>query len=120
MSLRFPLGYLLPIRTTARLYLARRLAQHGVHVGSIPKACLQELADDAVANVKSIAKLTHRRWREIVTFHLDEAAANIASVLDGTARNDMAGLGYEIMLILKKHGILFPPASSAASHRERL
>jgi hypothetical protein len=53
---------LLPVRLKSRLYLADRLARIGVDVKRIPTPCMQELADDVITTVKSIAALSGQRW----------------------------------------------------------
>ncbi|MDR3500919.1 MAG: hypothetical protein P4L72_17025 [Parvibaculum sp.] len=105
----FVTGLVLPIRTTSRLYLADRLSQHGVKTRRIPKACLQELADDAVASVKRIAAISHRGWREIVTDHLDGHAVNVANIIDGTLRDDLTMHEYNELIreTLRRHGVPF-------------
>ena len=100
-------GLVLPIRLTGRLYLANRLAWYGVPKEYVPNACLQELADDTIAESKNIAALMREPWRSRVTEHLDGKAVHIATILKGTY--DFAGpgedQGREIERKLQKHGL---------------
>lgn len=82
--LRVIAGLILPIRLTGRLYLADRLSIYGVPRGHVPKACLQELADEAIASSKSISAMMREPWRSRITEDLDGRAVNIAKTIFGT------------------------------------
>lgn len=103
-------GFAIPIRITSRLYLADRLAHYGVEVKRLPDACLQELADDIMETVRPVAAATHRSWREIVTFHLDRAALDIARQLLGESPLDPSLTAYldHFAAIMRRHGVSVP------------
>ena len=103
-------GLLIPIRVTSRLYLADRLGRYGVDVARITQPCLQELADDVLVTTRSIAALSRKNWREIVTDHLDGAAVNFTSLLlDGPEDGDMpAEYREHFAEIFRRHGVPLP------------
>jgi hypothetical protein len=111
MSFIASLGILTPIRVSSRLYLKERLLLHGDNV-RLPRACLQEFADDAVETAKAIAQLMRHGWREMVTQHLDAKANAIGSILNPLPPDER---GYppnedtrnRVKSVLRKHGIPF-------------
>lgn len=74
----------LPIGMMSRLYLKHRLRNDGIDVRSIPDACLQELADEAVKSAKLWARMDRREWRKRVTQALEAEARLLALIIDAT------------------------------------
>ena len=104
--------FILPSRTTSRLYLADRLAHCGVDVKRLPRACLQELADDIMRDTRSVAALSGKSRREIAQIHLDGAATNIARQLLGKPPLEPTPTEYldYFSAIVRKHGVSVPMA----------
>ena len=105
-------GRLTPITISSRLYLSQQLARHGVVVSQIPKGCLQELADRAVALAKTVARLRGHDWRNGVTDFIDCEAASVAQLITG----DKDFLGHTLadpeyrtqtIPILERYGVAF-------------
>jgi hypothetical protein len=103
-------GFVVPIRITSRLYLADRLAHYGVDIKRLPESCLQELADDIVRTTRSVAALSRKGWREIVTDHLEGAAVSIARLLLGEPLLNSPFTEYidHFAKIIRKHGVFVP------------
>jgi hypothetical protein len=102
------LGLLTPIRISGRLYLEDRLQRDGIDV-RLPRACLQELADEAIDNAKAVAQLRRQNWRKIITEYLDAQAYAIGSVLTGDRRGRLLPpelvINDRIKEVLRKHGV---------------
>ena len=90
MGLSSLLNAVMPIGTMSRRYLKQQLRGDGIDVISIPDACLQELADEAVKSAKFWAKLDRRGWRNRVTQALKAEAWLLALIIDET-RDDRRG-----------------------------
>jgi hypothetical protein len=97
------LDYVVSIRFTSRLELVRQLRRRGVYTESIPKPCLQELADNVVFTGMQVAELTRRSWRETVSDHLKNASLTIANIIDGIYKDDPLSREHTLQFIAILH-----------------
>ena len=97
------LDYVCSIRFTSRLELVKQLRRRGVYTGSIPKPCLQELADNIVFTGMQVAELTRRSWRETVSDHLKNASLTIANIIDGIYKDDPLSREHTLQFIAILH-----------------
>jgi hypothetical protein len=83
MPLMTLLGFVMPAKTTGRMYLEQELAGYGIPRGTLPKACLQALTDKMIDQAKAISTLTRtsRPWRFDLVPLLDALAWGVASIL---------------------------------------
>jgi hypothetical protein len=107
------MGFLLPIRFTSRIYLAKQLRKQGIDTAKIPDACMQEMADIAVSLNKFEAGMTNAASRTLVPKSLESQAAVIADILDNTP---MDGVWSEYATpfrdILNRHGVKVRPSAA--------
>jgi hypothetical protein len=97
------LDYVVSIRFTSRLELVRQLRRRGIYTESIPKPCLQELADNVVFTGMQVAELTRRSWRETVSDHLKNASLTIANIIDGIYKDDPLSREHTLQFIAILH-----------------
>jgi hypothetical protein len=81
----------------------RQLRRRGVYTESIPKPCLQELADNVVFTGMQVAELTRRSWRETVSDHLKNASLTIANIIDGIYKDDPLSREHTLQFIAILH-----------------
>src|SRR5262249_19094884 len=84
MGLANLVSAVMPVGMMSRLYLKERLRDDGIDVNSIPDACMQELADEAVKSAKFWAKMDRTGWRKRVTQALQAEARLLALIIDET------------------------------------
>jgi hypothetical protein len=95
---------IVPLRWTGRLYLVQQLQENGIDTARLPKACLQELADDVIVRAREDARIWHANVRAQVVQFTEGWAILIAQVLKGTASG--GDTNDRIRFILGKHGVL--------------
>jgi hypothetical protein len=113
MGLSGLLNAVMPIGTMSRLYLEQQLRSDGIDIKSIPDACLQELADEAVKSAKFWAKVDRQGWWKRVTQALKAEARLLALIIDET-RDDrhkytVGPYPDEKRAILARHGVKVAP-----------
>ena len=84
MALSNLVNAVMPIGLMSRLYLKQQLRDDGIDVRSIPDACFQELADEAVKSAKFWAKKERKGWRKRVIQALRAEARLLALIIDET------------------------------------
>jgi hypothetical protein len=98
------MSLILPLRWTGRLYLEQQLRENGVNTSKLPKACLQELADDVIAHAREDARTWRKNVRSQVVQFTKGSAILIAQVLKGTASGGTTN--ERIRSVLRKHGVV--------------
>ena len=101
------LGFVTPIRVSARLDLVNELAIRRIE---LPLGCAQELADSVIHTCKLISRATGKSWRREIPFHLQQGArVMVLAHRGGPARDTVeeaqAG-GYAAVMV--RHGIAIP------------
>lgn len=106
------IGRLMPVTYSGRRYFRRALQQNGVDISKIPNPCLDELADQAIRQGKSIAALAGRNLQTSVVQAIDGQAVGVAIVLDPPADAASwfsADSRLRYASVLEKHGVTVPP-----------